>query len=200
MTVKDRVFDALMNSPVAREAEAQHVKAITAQRNALAAERAALEKTAVADYHAHEKAVTATFAEHEAAAAALRAAKAKMGSLQGARAAENHIFNVRVSDIEVALRETADPAIGAFIDELRAAHDVALKTRAADFSETIKNPATGKVQTKPGPPRVLPADRAQAVRDTIAAAEALKLEADQTGVAEKLAQLRAALPVIGELK
>ena len=127
--IREHVIDYLLNSPMAKEAEQRHTAAISARRAMLAKERAAMEKNAVADYHAHEKAVATAFAEHQAAAAALKTAKEKLGSLHSARYGACYNYDRRVSEIEGELRETADPSIADFIGELREAHEVA-PTRA----------------------------------------------------------------------
>ena len=196
---RDHVVEAILNSPVAKEAESRHQAAIAARRRDLATERAALEKRAVADFRAHEAAQAKATEEHERAVAALRVAKANMGALLAGRAAACHQFDTRVNDIENELRETADPAIAAFIDELRDAIEVTLRTPPVHDVETLRNPATGEIRTAARSQRVMPAQRAQALRDAIAAAEALRLEPDQDKVDDRLAALRARLPVIGAL-
>ena len=192
-------LDALLDSPAVRKAEQDHHAGIAARRVELATERAAMEKTSARDFHNHQAAAADIYAEHQAAAAALKVAKARMAALQANRTVACHQWNIRISDIEVELRETADPAIDQFIAELRDALDVTLKARFVDEGQVSRTPATGQMQHQPGPRRVQPSARAQAIRDAIAAAEGLKLEPKQGNVAAHIAALRAALPTIGEL-
>jgi|GEM_PF-6519876 len=198
--VNDRILEAVLSSPMAREADERHQAAVIARRVELAKERAAMEKAAATAFHAHEAAVEKAMAAHAAAVAELRSAEAAMNTILAARIGENHRFNVRVGAIEAELRSTADPAIDAFISEMRDAFDVALKTHAAhEGMLASRHPVTGEVELKQGPPRVRPADRAQAIREAIAAAEGLKLLPKQDKVAEQIAAIRASLPVIGNV-
>jgi hypothetical protein len=61
----------------------------------------------------------------------------------------------------------------------------------------ILNVNTG-AKTRIANPVVTARIRLEAIREARAKAEGLKLEADQTGVPAKIAEMRAALPTIGE--
>lgn len=193
------VVEALLRSPVAKEAADRHVKALAARRVMLARDRAALEEAAVADFHRHQDALAKAIAEHAAVAEALRAVTVTVGNLHALRSGESARFNYRMEAIEHELRETADPAIGTFIAEMHSEWERARKTPAPP-QEVERNPNTGTLKAKSGEPlRVRPSDRIQAIREAIAAAEGLKLEPAQADVAAGLEALRAGLPTIGAI-
>jgi len=193
------VVDALLNSPVAKEASERHKKAVADRRVVLAKERSTLETREGDAFHKHQDAAAKAYAECEAAAEALKAAKTKLAGLLAARGVECQAFNFRMAELEGELRATADPAIDAFIGEMRDELEAALRAQPETEGRYERNANTGKFTYTPGPRRVRPGDRAQAIREAIAAAEGLKLEPKQDGVGERLATLRAALPQIGAL-
>jgi hypothetical protein len=200
-TAKAHVIEALLVSPVAKEAEARHAKATAARRAALAQERAAIERVSGERFEAHYKAQAAAFEKCQTAELALMAAKAELGALIASRAAECYALDMAGAAAEAELRETADPAIARFIVEMRDDLERVLRVQPALETTAVRNVNTGQVAHLPTARRVKPAERATAIRQAIAQAEALKLEPDQGGVAAKLAALRDSLPVIGaELK
>jgi len=200
-TATTHVLEALLNSPVAKEAEAKHANAIAARRAALAQDRAAIEVEAAKQFVAYYKAEATAFEKCQAAERALELAKRELGALIADRAGECYRLDTRKASIETELRETADPEIGRFIASMRDEWDRALKAQPEPETSAVRNPNTGKITHVVTGRRVKPADRVNAVRLAIDTAEALKLEPDQAGVAAKLDALRDGLPAIGaELK
>ena len=196
---RERAIEALLDSPLAKEAEARAAQAIANRRLELAKERDAMERAAEKSFHEHQAAMAAAKAAVAEATAALTAARARMGSLDANRMAECHLWNMRVHDIECELRETAHPSLVEFIAWARDEHDAALRAFPPRESTTFRNPATGQVTVERGPRRVMPADRALALREAIAAAETLRLEPRQDKISDALVKLRASLPVIGAI-
>jgi len=200
-TAKAHVIDALLASPVAKDAEEKHARTVAARRSALSEERATIELQSAERFEAHYKTQATAFEQCQAAERAFKTAKAELGALIARRAVECQQETMRTAAIEAELRGSADPAIDRFIASMHAEWERSLKAQPDPETSSVRNPNTGKVTFVQGPRRVRPLDRANAVRLAIATAEALKLEPDQGGAGAKLAALRAGLPMIGaELK
>ncbi len=106
-------------------------------------------------------------------------------------------FDVQRDRLEEALRESADPAIAAFIETMRGESD-----RLRHLTISSREESTGKVHILTGTPVVVSYSeiyslkrRIVAVREAIAGAEALKLEVD-VDVAERLRAIENDLPAI----
>ncbi len=196
---KDKLLDALLSSPAAKAVAEKHASEIAGRRTELAEKLKALEKEASETFLRGEKAQAAAYNAVLGAEKAYREAKERLAKLLAERSAESWRLGHAIEGCEAELRETASPAIGDFILEMRELHDETLKVLNVPEGIAVRNRNTGRMVYERGPRRIQPADRAQAIREVIAKAEALKLEAKQDNVANALSALRQSLPVIGEI-
>ena len=194
---RDTAIEALLDSPLAREAEARASAALAERRAGLAARLAQLDREAEKAFHADRAATTKAKAAIAEAQQALTTARAKLAALEAQRIGEHFAWNREVEAVEAELRETCDPAINAAIAAWRDQFDFALKERVVETGTVERNPITGVIERKAGARVVQPADRIQAIREAIAACERLKLEPDQRTVPSALAEIRASVPDIG---
>ncbi len=194
----DAVIAALRESPEVIGFMAKREQRILVERKKAAARLAELAKTGPAKYDAACAEVDAAKKVYETAHAAYLASGNALNRSVAKRTGLCAEHTREVNEAETVLLQSASPLIDAFVSEMRDAQD---KTRRQPNPETMelqRNPNTGKqiaVAIKARVVRVQ--DRLKAIQVAIDAALAMRLDADQSGVASMLDELRAALPKIG---
>jgi hypothetical protein len=196
-TKMTQAIEAILASPAAKEMATEREKLLVVERTMLAAELDRLQNQAGKIYEQHQHTISAAMDAHSQALKLLKDAKAQVAKVMNERAVAGVHFDGNVTRIEAALRESADPIIAVFIQEMRNALDLALKAQVPISATVITNLNTGKKSTVPGRSLIGPAQRALAIREAIAAAEGLKLVGDQSNISDRLAALRNTLPEIG---
>jgi hypothetical protein len=191
------LMQALLDSPPAKALAAARVKAIAAERHRNAAELERERSGAAKDFHAHAAALAIGMDKVHRLEADLRAGRSALGKLLHDRGVASWQTDRRLTALENELRETADPAIDLFIEEIA---DLAGATRKAmpilDGREIITNMNTGAKKIVSNPV-ITARKRLEKIAEARAAAEGLKLEPDQSGVPDRLAALRAEIPSLG---
>ena len=166
----------------AREDErAQHAAAIANLRNRQQKELPPLAKSEKAADERVDEAREALRAAERAAAVATQEKRSHSNTLEG-----------QINRHEIALRETADPAIDEFRQEMEALYDSDRHIPATDEEETQYlhgNPVQVVVSTN----RAARRERLRAIRDARPKAEELKLEAG-VDVAARLQEISDSIP------
>ena len=197
----DQAFlDALRAAPVGREIVKAETARTVAERAKLVDALRALDAKAPGDFAKLDKAVSVEVANVRAAEIALKAANDKLRAANFAKSGAVLAYDVERRRLEEALR--ASPAatlIDEFLrdmrDELdatRKRHDGGYLPIVADLRGVVGMISFGNKESVQR--------RLNAIHAAIEAAEALRLVADQTGLVEKLAALRAGLPEIAPAK
>lgn len=191
------LMQALLDSPQAKALAATRAKEAAAERNRAAKELDRERSDAAKDFHAHAAALASGMDKVHKHEAALRVARADLGQLLRDRGLQSWQTDQRITALENALRETADPKIEEFIEGL---DDLAGATRKAmpilDGREIVTNMNTGAKKIVSNPV-ITARKRLEKIAEAKAAAESYKLMPDQSAIPEMLAALRASLPALG---
>jgi hypothetical protein len=211
---RDRALNALLVSPSARKAQADHAALLLKQRSDLVAEMSKLDEAAARDLPKLRGDVDAATAEFKEAQSSFyggfynpntRASASAAGILaQGKFAAAQHKivvasfgYSARRDRIEHELRCTASPSVALFISEMRDLWRATRSTSAETLSHLVRNPITDRTSEAIASNAASISARMKAIREAIAAAEEIALEPDQANVDTRLEKLRQALPAIG---
>lgn len=191
------VLEALLQSPQAMALADKQARDVSARRKALVTQRGEVEAQAIASWNANSKALEDAVRKHEAAKAAVRDAEREVAAAATRRSSGSAQVAASIERIEAELRATSSPLIAEFIAQMWIQWEATQKTLPITTSEIVRNPNTGTRAVVAGKPVILPKHRMEAIREVIAAAEGLKLEADQSQVPAKLAEMKASLPIVG---
>jgi hypothetical protein len=172
-------------------------RAAADKRKASAAALTKLEIEAGATFAAFEAERPKVVAELEEARVAMLKASQRAAEYQAKRDGRAANNDRERGILEQQLIDTASPAIAAFVDAMHDAWTETLRRPPRRLESVKRNPNTGKIEHTVTVTGVTPAERAKAIRTVIEAAEALRLEADQSGVPAKLEALRKSIPDIG---
>jgi hypothetical protein len=195
------VVELIAETPLVREALAQRSAAIALQRSVQIKELARLQREAMKSFPALEAALQAAVTAVKDADRAALEARRRFDRAAGEKAEAAYRYTGAVDRLEDQLRKTASPAIKEFVSEMLTALDETRKAAAWSTTHEV-NEVTGAGRTTTANNLKSLSARIDAVREAIRIAEELALsEADQSVVPAKLAELRAALPIIdAELK
>lgn len=193
----DEIVEALRGSPEVASFIEKREHKIAEERQAAAAQLAKLRDDGGAEFQRLTAEIDQALNEYRKAEAALQAAAQKYHGAVNARGAASYRLTAEIDAHERTLIASASPLIAEFIAEMRNEHTRALRAKNIIDDETAKNPNTGAIVGTRRARGATAAQRARAIRDAIAAAEALRLDADQSGIAQQLAKLRAELPIVG---
>jgi len=111
----------------------------------------------------------------------------------------SHTHSTEQLKLESQLIETASPEIAIFLSDMRDEWEKCLKRFAFHNSVETVNRVTGKKADVTVNNRASVMARQEAIRDAQAAAEAMRLEPDQSTVSARLQELRNNLPAIAGL-
>jgi signal transduction histidine kinase len=193
----DRQFlDLLRSSPDIGKLAADGAREKTAARQKKLDAIAALEAKAAREYPALEKAVQSAIARVREAEHALKAANDRLNEAAAAKATASHIYTHERRLLEHALRSEVDAKLfddfrSGLLDEL----DSARKGIEAGIIP-VHNKALRKDESRPYTNIASVNRRLAAINRALEEGELLRLAADQSNMAEKLAAIRAALPKI----
>jgi hypothetical protein len=199
LTEDRAILDALRGSPFIQKIAGDS-----------AAARAVVRKT-LADKHAkNEAAAEVSFpklrAARDRANDAARAAeiewhKACNVAQQAQRdlSSASHTFSAEQLKLETQLIETASPEIALFLSDMRDEWEKCFKQFAFHNSTETVNAITGRKAAVNVNNKKSVLARQEAIRDAQAAAEAMRLEPDQSAVSARLQELRNNLPAIAGL-
>lgn len=171
----DGFIELLKQSSVGLQVVSELNERQTAARLAIAEEIEALEAAALVEGAAAKERMADAVKKRDAALRAYQGAMMEAARAIGAATGVNFMNRHQIEQLQAELRATAAPVIDEFIDELKAE-----RNRRARFD--------------PGAERMkMLLDRRAAVAKALEAAEAMKLEPDQSDMAQRVADLRAAL-------
>ena len=126
------------------------------------------------------------------------AAGSRLNQTTAARAKESWEWTTERNALEAAQIETASPLIETFVTEMRKEHDRVGREPNPQTTELQVNQNTGNRVSVPVKGKVVRVqDRLAAINGAIDAALALRLQPDQSNIAQKLDELRAGLPKVG---
>ena len=193
------ILDALRGSELVRKAAAEKDSHVLAFRKTAADKLAKIDAAAEISFPklraAREAAITkATAAEiewHKACNVAQQAQR----DLNSA----SYMHSTELQKLEAQLIETAAPEIAIFLSDMRDEYEKCLKQFAFHNSTETVNQITGRKTTVTVNNKKSVLARQEAIRDAQAAAEAIRLEPDQSTVSARLQELRNNLPAIAGL-
>lgn len=190
------VLDVLRGSEFVQKATAARAAQVLNFRKAAAKKLADLETSTAKLLTDLRAAREAAIEEARAAEIRWREASNNAQRAQNALSSASHNFSSEQIRLENQLVETANPEITLFLSEMYEELEKALKSFAFHHHIETKNVITGSktVITVNNKTSVL--SRREAIREAIAAAEAMRLDPDQSAVSERLQELRQALPAI----
>lgn len=189
------IIDALRHTPEIAAAVASNESRKRSARQELAKRLTKAEDDMAKRVVALDAALDATMHEVKIAEAKLAEARVAASSARMAKTQASFGFTAEHDAIERELRDTCSPEIGLFITEMRDEWDRTLKLTPEISVDTITNQITGsrvRIETGRGTASILA--RVAAIREAIATAEEMKLEADQSSVSMLLQELRQNLP------
>jgi hypothetical protein len=169
-----------------------------ARRRALFVRLQPLDDAAGAAWTKHEKAVASAIAKRDAAALALRDANNKLAQANHAKSAELNAMTAERDGIERELLAGADQiAIAAFRSELLDEQTTLMRSSAiVSRHRTVRNMITrGKIGESTTNVNSV-ARRIAAIGEAFPKIDALKLEPDQSKLAERFAEIKSELPAI----
>jgi hypothetical protein len=191
------ILAALADSPAVKVALDERAVLILKRRTKLAQQLSELESTKIiAAFTSRRSAIDDAVAKVREAETVLQKSQARVTELVGANSLAS-FEHTRIRDaVEAEMRATAHPCIGLFISEMTAEWDRCKNTQPLTGAETTTNQVTGKrvngIRSNVGSIVA----RMNAIREAQARAEAMRLDADQIDVPQRLEELRAALPKI----
>jgi hypothetical protein len=193
------ILDALRGSELVRKAAAEKDTHVLAFRKTAAEKLAKIDAAAEISFPKLRAAREAAIAK--ATAAEIEWHKACNVAQQAQRdlSSASHTHSTELQKLEAQLIETASPEIAIFLSDMRDEYEKCFKRFAFHNSTETVNVITGrKVAVNVNNKKSVMA-RQEAIRDAQAAAEAMRLEPDQSTVSARLQELRNNLPAIAGL-
>lgn len=199
LTDDGKFLEFLRGSEVVRKAVAERDNQVQAFRKSAADKLAKLDAAAEASFPKLRAARDAADAEARAAEIQWREAcnRAQQARNDLSTASQKHASELL--RLEAQLAETASPEIAIFISEMLEEHEKCFKQFAFSNSTETVNRITGRKTTVNVNNKASVLARQAAIRDAQAAAEAMRLEPDQSNVSVRLQLLRNNLPAIAGL-
>ena len=186
-----------LNSPEER-ARLERESAETAKRRVVAArELESVTQRAIQAAAIHATALAAAKADVAKAAAGLKAAQMEMQKLVSARSYEAFDYCNKIEALEKELYTSSSNLIDNFVERMWFEWERSQKIPFPVSGTEVVHFSTGKKEFVAGPLLITPPMRVDAIRGAIASAQGLRLEPDQSVVAERLAALEAGLPIVG---
>ena len=199
--ITDQTFlDALRRAPFAQSILADNSAREIAERKALVDALAKLDAKAPTEFAKLDKAISAEIANVRAAEIALKAANDKLAAANYAKSGATIAYDNERLRLEAALRNSpAADVIDVFTRDMRDELESARKAHEGGWIQE-RHPVTREPMLRGYTNKESVAARVNAIHAALAAAEALRLAADQSNIEAKLAALRAGLPKIGPAK
>jgi hypothetical protein len=193
---RENIVSLIAETPLVREALAQKAAAQTLARKGILAALKALERDHFRVLPQLEAAAEAAMEKLRQARQMLAIAEKEAAAAIGAKATAGYAFTARHDQLTAQLRDGAEPRIAQWIGEMLTELETTRKRFQYSEIYPTLNQVTGIKKRVVVNNAESVAKRARAIMDAIEAAEALKLEADQTVVPARLGALAAALPVV----
>lgn len=192
------VLAALARHPSATKIAAEESAKKVAARESLVARRRQIETASVTEWLKDVRAEEAAIAAVRAAEDALREANRKLGAANIARAAGAHTRRFEIERIDAELAAGADEAsIRAFHDELYLALADAMRHGAlVSVADVRRSEVTGKLVGRSRSNTASVQAHIAAVTEALRGIDLLRLEPDQSRLADRFAEIRAAIPAI----
>jgi hypothetical protein len=189
------IMDALRGSELVRKAAADRDTHVVAFRKTAATKLAKIQEEAEGRFPKRQVELQlAIKAAREAEIEYRRKADAAY-ELQSKMSAEHSAHGNEIARLEAQLAETASPEIVPFIADMRLLWEDCLKQYQVHHSVEVVN-ILGKKGSITQNNKSSVQARQEAIRDAITAAEAMRLEPDQSTVSARLQELRQNLPAI----
>jgi hypothetical protein len=182
-----------------RKAAAEKDTHVLAFRKTAAEKLAKIDAAAEISFPKLRAAREATIAKATAAEIEWRKACDVAQQAQRDLSSASHTHSTELQKLEGQLIETASPEIAIFLSDMRDQWEACLKKFAFHNSAETVNRITGKKTNVTVNNRASVMARQEAIRDAQAAAEAMRLEPDQSTVSARLQELRNNLPAIAGL-
>jgi hypothetical protein len=193
------ILDALRGTEVLRKAVAEKDSHVLAFRKTAADKITKIEAAADVSFPKLRAAREAAIAKATAAEVEWRKACDVAQQAQRDLSSASHTFSTEQSKLEGQLIETASPEIAIFLSDMRDEWDKCFKQFAFHNSTETVNAITGRKADVNVNNKKSVLARQEAIRDAQAAAEAMRLEPDQSTVSARLQELRNNLPAIAGL-
>jgi hypothetical protein len=198
--IDDRgILDALRGSELVRKAAAEKDTHVLAFRKTAAEKLTKIEAAAEVSFPKLRAAREVTIAKAHAAEIEWRKACDVAQQAQRDLSSASHTHSTEQQKLEAQLIETASPEIAIFLSDMRDEWEKCFKQFAFHSSTETENRITGKKSTITVNNRASVMARQEAIREAQAAAEAMRLEPDQSTVSARLQKLRNELPAIAGL-
>jgi hypothetical protein len=198
-TSNEDILDLLKGSKFIEDAAAEKAKHVTAFRKTAADKLAKIEAAAEVSFPKLRAAREAAIAKAHAAELEWRKACDVAQQAQRDLSSASHTHSTEQHRLEQQLVETASPEIALFIADMRDEMAKSFKKFAFHNSVETVNAITGRKADVTVNNKKSVMARQEAIRDAQAAAEAMRLEPDQSAVSARLQELRNNLPAIAGL-
>lgn len=194
--IDDRgILDALRGSEMIRKAVTERDTHVVAFRKTVAGKLEKIEAAATERFPKMRSELEAAIKEAREAEIAWRRKADRAFDLQSKSSAESSLHGIEVGRLQGQLAETASPEIVPFVADMWSLWEDCLKRFEVHHAvETVNILGKKGAVTQNNKESILA--RQEAIRDAIAAAEAMRLEPDQSTVSVRLQELRQNLPAI----
>ena len=193
------ILDALRGSELVRKAAAEKDTHVLAFRKTAAEKLAKIDAAAEVSFPKLRAAREAAIAKATAAEIEWHKACAIAQQAQRDLSSASHTHSTELQKLEGQLIETASPEIAIFLSDMRDEYEKTFKKFAFHNSSETVNVVTGRRAGVNVNNKKSVMARQEAIRDAQAAAEAMRLEPDQSTVSARLQELRNNLPEIAGL-
>lgn len=193
------ILDALRGSPFIAKVAAEKDTHVLAFRKTAAEKLAKIDAAAEISFPKQRAAREAAIAKATAAEIEWRKACDVAQQAQRDLSSASHMHSTELQKLEGQLIETASPEIAIFLSDMRDEWENCLKQFAFHNSVETVNAITGRKANVNVSNKKSVMARQEAIRDAQAAAEAMRLEPDQSTVAARLQELRNKLPAISSI-
>jgi hypothetical protein len=193
------ILDALRGSEFVRKAAAEKDSHVLAFRKTAADKLAKIDAAAEISFPKLRAAREAAIAKATAAETEWHKACHAAQNAQRDLSLASHAHSTEFQKLEAQLTETASPEIAIFLSDMRDELEKCLKRFAFHNSVETVNQITGRKEYVNVNNKKSVMARQEAIRDAQAAAEAMRLEPDQSATSARLQELRNNLPAIAGL-
>jgi hypothetical protein len=193
----EKLLAAIRRSPMVEKIIIDDAARATAERQKIIDARAELDRKASVDLPKLESAVQSAIAGKKEVEKSLRAANDKLGAAVAAKSAASGFYTMEDHRLEQILRDGADCSLFDDFDYDMRTELIEARKKYVGGTVTVKNRATRKDERVGFNNADSVNLRLSAINAAMEEAAKLRLRADQSGVAERLAALRATLPEIG---
>ena len=193
------MLDALRGSDLIRKAVAERDTHVVAFRKTTAAKLAKIEAEAETKFPKMRTELDAAIRDARAAEIAWRQKADRAYEIQAALSAASSLHGHDLARLEGQLAETASPEISIFISEMRLLWEACFSQFQVHHKEEVVNQITRRRERHTINNEKSLLARQHAIREAIAAAEAMRLEPDQANVSVRLQDIRNNLPAIASV-